>query len=188
VTAFVADLGRTIPVKWATDVPVQGNSNYAAPETIYREKMKGAHYYKSDIFALGCVFWQLYFGKLPEWCSSDTWKNEAISKKDRYQAKVYLINAIRGHYKAKLEKRMKKDHKLTPRQKFLGLILEMTDPVPEKRGETKVLYIKLHTIVYGKAPEVKAEGKPSPQGKVETNETQSHGSHGHSRHEKVHTK
>ena len=67
ITAVVADLGRTLHISKAKHTSVQGNTFYYSPEGFYPEKLKGKDYYASDIFALGCVFWQLYFNKLPQW-------------------------------------------------------------------------------------------------------------------------
>lgn len=164
IVAYVADFGRTMPFKQAKDVPVQGNSRYAPPEAIYREKMHGKQYCNSDLFAIGCVFWQLYFGKLPPWSESEYFKNESIAQKHRYRAKVFHINAIRKQMADKYVPKLKKHQKFTPKQGFLQIILKMTDPNPENRGTAKELYGALHTLVYGKPPSVPENMKNDPNG------------------------
>lgn len=53
VSAVVADMGRTIPVSQARDVPVQGNKGYLAPEGFFRSKLRRTDYYGTDLFAVG---------------------------------------------------------------------------------------------------------------------------------------
>ena len=152
IIAYVADFGRTIPISAANDSPVQGNSCYTPPEAIYREKMHGKQYYNSDLFAVGCVFWQLYFGKLPPWSKIHSFKINSENKKRRYQGKVYLINVIRNRVMEKLKPASKKNHTLTLREGFLQIILQMTDPIPSKRGKAIKIYKTLYAMVYRKSP------------------------------------
>ncbi len=150
IVAYVADFGRTIPIKTAKDSPVQGNSRYMPPEAIYREKMHGKQYFNSDLFAVGCVFWQLYFGDLPPWSDSEYFKKESVPKKHRYRAKVYYINIFRHRIQEKYLSGIKK--KPTLKQGFLKIILQLTDPSPAKRGTAQKHHIALHRLLYGKSP------------------------------------
>jgi serine/threonine protein kinase len=159
IKAYVADFGRTIPIATAKDNPVQGNSRYTPPEAIFRKKMQGNHYLQSDLFAVGCVFWRLYFGKLPGWSMSEYFNNESIAKKERYRAKVYHINAIRGHYSNKLKSSPAKKHTPTLREGFLKVILQMTDPSPAGRGEAILLHRDLCQLLGRPLPKIESENK-----------------------------
>ena len=159
IVAYVADFGRAIPISDAKDSPVQGNSRYAPPEAIFREKMRGKQYFKSDLYAVGCVFWQLYFGRLPPWAFSAREEGTSVSRKQRYRAKVFHINAIRAHYADRVKTDPKEKHaKPSLRKGFLSVILKMTDPTPKERGKAKELYINLYTLLTGHPPADSAEG------------------------------
>lgn len=164
IKAYVADFGRALPIKMCKDVPVQGNSCYAPPEAIYREKMRGNQYYNSDLFAIGCVFWQLYFGDLPPWSRSEYFKNESIPKKHRFRAKVFHINAMRERYAPKAPHgKVKKDQKPCLREGFLKIIMQMTDPEPSKRSDAESIYKALHSLLIDKKhPETLENKKDSP--------------------------
>lgn len=56
----IADFGRVIEVEKAKGIPSQGARRFRPPEGIDSSKMKGKDYFASDIYAVGCVFYQLF--------------------------------------------------------------------------------------------------------------------------------
>ena len=144
VAAVVADLGRAIPVSHAVDVAVQGNSGYMAPEGFTRKKMKPKGYMASDLFAVGCVFWQLYYGHLPRW---HKFFNQSGSVHQRQAAFVRMLNRVRSHLIQRLLKKQERGSTLSRGDRFLALILRMTDPNPRARGNATELLHFCGTLI-----------------------------------------
>jgi len=127
VHAVVADMGRTIPASTCDGDAIQGNSSYISPEGFFRNKMKGSAYYQSDLFAVGCVMWQLLHDAPPAWRGVRSYKDEKLSLKDRYKQHLALIEKSRSKMKTRSGKNSVKG-------RFASLALKMTDPNPAKRG------------------------------------------------------
>lgn len=139
VSAVIADFGRTIPAVDAAHLPVQGNAYYLSPEGFFRSKMHGNDYYASDVFAVGCVLWQVRFGKHPAWSFPRFFKKESWSLKKRYHAHLSLLNKTRAPYIAYLQHKTKEKIAFTPKDRFLALILQMTHPKAKLRGTASSL-------------------------------------------------
>jgi tRNA A-37 threonylcarbamoyl transferase component Bud32 len=142
VEAVVADMGRTIPISEAKNVPVQGNSTYIAPEGFFRSKMAGKDYYYSDIFAVGSVLWQLYSGHVPEWRKKRFFSHESQSVGKRHHDMISCVQ----HNRERALDHLKRQHHLTKNDRFLALIVQMIHPVPHKRGTAKELCAQCATI------------------------------------------
>lgn len=148
IKAVVADMGKTIPIKKAIDVPVQGNKTYISPEGFFRNRMKRADYYASDVFALGCVFWRLYFESAPAWQEHHFFIRESISLNQRFKLQVQSIKRARKKLQGRLLKK-EHDHKpLTRSDLFLKLVLRMTDPSPKRRGTANELRDGFLALLY----------------------------------------
>lgn len=132
VHAWIADFGRTIPVKDALDVPVQGNAMFMPPEGIFRKKMVRKDYYQSDLFALGCALWRLYYDKMPSWSEHRFPKKSHWSSDKQYHA---LVKAIQKEHSRKIKKIKK--YTSPVRKKFARLLIKLTSPHPSHRGDTK---------------------------------------------------
>jgi len=143
ISAVVADMGRTIPASDAAKKPVQGNSSYISPEGFFRSKMKGNHYYQSDLFAVGCVFWELYFEKPAAWRKVRAYKKEELPIKERFQLHLSLIQKER----ADVQKDLPKPSKFGAKEHFITLILKMTDPNPRKRCTAKKALAEIESII-----------------------------------------
>jgi serine/threonine protein kinase len=146
VDAVVADLGRAVFAKDSIKDKVQGNTSYTSPEGLFRYKMKGSDYYKSDIFAVGNVLYQLFYEKKPAWQENSWVKDEDIPLHSRYYSMVNLI-------KQKTESRFKllahKEHSgrvLTPSEEFEYLILKMVNPNPDERPKATKLHKDMQKI------------------------------------------
>jgi serine/threonine protein kinase len=147
INAVVADLGRALPLIYAHKVPVQGNCCYLPPEGFFRSKMMPWHYFDTDVFALGCVMWQLLYNDMPAWGKKRFFRQEDMSLKKRHANHVALLKRTRArplkYLRAKQEKRVP----LTVRDRFLALILRMTDPEPLNRGKAKDLRNEFLTLL-----------------------------------------
>jgi serine/threonine protein kinase len=181
INAYVADFGRTIPVHYAKDAPVQGNSRYMPPEAIFRAKMKGDMYLSSDLFAVGCVFWRMYFGELPAWSVSRSLNDESRDNKERYRAKVFFINAVRHSVEEKHKSARRKNHKPPLKEGFLDIILKMTNPSPKERGTAEELLQSLCVLAGRDIPE---EFKPKEKKESKKHKTQKTNSNLHQKQER----
>jgi len=132
IRAVVADLGRAMPTSHAKNVSAQGNSSYLAPEAFFRKKMKGKDYLFSDIFALGCVLWEIYFGTPPKWRKEKTRNKFIANPKKGCEYITSAINELRNSANSSLED-VNEDKRVII-QRFLSLILKMTNPIASKRG------------------------------------------------------
>jgi len=140
VHAVVADMGRTIPFSTCDGDAVQGNSSYISPEGFFRNKMKGSAYCQSDLFAVGCVMWNLLHDSPPAWRQARSYKNEKLSLKDRYKHHLALIEKSRS----KVKKGRSKD---SVQSRFAALVFKMTDPNPKKRGTAVQLHEEFKALL-----------------------------------------
>ena len=143
VKAVVADMGRTMPITDANGGPAQGNGIYMPPEGFFHKKMKGVDYCASDIFAVGCVFWELHFGHKTPWGQHCYFRRESKGMKKNCEDHLYSMKHARDHELSKLEH----SKKLSKPQKFVSIILQMTDPYPKKRGNADEIKDMLARLV-----------------------------------------
>ena len=141
VHCVIADLEKAKPVKELYQHISQGNSAYLSPEGIFIRSLKGEMYYATDIFAIGCLFWRLYFDGTPPW--SILHKRDLLPEvlQSKYEEHVRAIEKARDEMKETLltlEDPMKK--------LFLEVIIQMTSPHPHERGSAEELYRKLYQL------------------------------------------
>ncbi len=145
ITAVVSDFGFARAYKDLKNSRVQGNSAYLAPEGFFREKMHDYDYVRTDVFALGCVLWKLYYGKTNPWGEKKLFRSTQGSLKSRYNEHVKLLEK----YTNPVRKEVKKIAK-TQQGQFLSIMLKLLDLDPKKRGTARdaanamnVIYDKL---------------------------------------------
>lgn len=143
VSASIADLGRSTYAVRAADTKVQGNTTYTAPEGLYRKKLKGQDYYKTDVFAVGCVLYRLFYNKKAPWQEKSYVKDTKRSLYSRYKS---MRHAIKRASKARRTHLATKHAKLTPKEEFELLVLRMVHTDPAKRGTAKELSAKMNKI------------------------------------------
>jgi serine/threonine protein kinase len=134
ITAVIADMGRTIPVSRARNVPVQGNKGYMAPEGVFRSKLQRTDYYGTDIFAVGTVLWRLCYGHPAPWQARRYSSDTSRSLKKRYKLLVNSIKNARSGPLGRIRDKIKRHKRLTLGENFAQLVLQMTDPVAKRRG------------------------------------------------------
>lgn len=144
VSCVVADMGRTTPTQDFHGGPAQGNGSYMPPEGFFHSKMKGADYCSSDLFAVGTVFWELYFGKKSPWGQECFYRRESKGTKENLKAHLSSLKHAREHELSKLKGN---SDKFSTKEKFLSIILQMTDPNPARRGNASELRDRLGLLV-----------------------------------------
>jgi serine/threonine protein kinase len=143
VTLDIADLGRTCPIRKVDGSKISGNKSYTCPEGIFRDRMKGSDYFAADIYAIGCVLYQLYYDKNPEWRDAKYVKGSG-SADERYRDLVTNIEKYTGERRTLLAQKSEPSLE----EKFEYLILTMVDPDPTKRrtaGELRQQFEELQT-------------------------------------------
>jgi serine/threonine protein kinase len=132
IDAVVADLGRTIPLKKAKHVPVQGNKSHTSPEGFFKNKMEGKMYQKSDAFALGTVLYALYFGEKAPWKEQNPYKKRKLTLEERHVLVEYWVQ----YGRKKLEFLLSKNDIDERNKAFIKIIYDMTN-IPSERMAAK---------------------------------------------------
>ncbi len=147
IVAVIADLGRADSIwkNYPLKSRVQGHSCYTPPEGIVKGRVKGVDFLKSDVYAIGCIFYQLFYEKAAPWLSNKYVINTSKSEFSRYRVlstKIYRYTNSRKRVLARKAMR----GKISTREAFEQLILRMVDPDAEKRGFATGLYTELQSI------------------------------------------
>jgi serine/threonine protein kinase len=145
VVAVIADLGRTSVAADSAGTRVQANTSCTAPEGLYLDKLKGEDYYKTDIFAVGCLFYRLFYGPKAPWQDFSYVKDVKTPVAKRFHTLSHRVKAHTVPQRKKLVK-LHQTEKLSPVQKFEYLILQMLHTSPEKRKTAHELRVKMEKI------------------------------------------
>lgn len=147
VLAVIADLGRS-EYTWAdfdTSKKPQGHSVYNPPEGIFRTSMKGKDHIRSDIFALGCVLHEVFYGKTAAWQQPKYFSRKTGTDQYRYYKLITKISSEIGSRYHRLASKRSSGH-ITPKEAFECLILKMMTPNPHKRGTASELRREMEQI------------------------------------------
>lgn len=144
VEACIADLGRADYVKSASVTKIQGNTKYTSPEGLFIKKFKRNDYYSADVFAVGCVFYRLFYEKMAPWQDKSYVKDTHRSLKSRYKKMSHRIKKATKARRTKLAG--KSSSRLTKKEAFELLILRMLHTNPSKRGSAEDLRRELELI------------------------------------------
>jgi len=145
IEATIADLGRADWYKNVSRTKVQGNTTYTSPEGLYRKKMKKGDYLRSDVFAVGCVLYKLFFEEQPKWQDRSYVKDTSRSLFRRYEDMCEKIQYATGK-KARLLEIKKNSSILSPYECYEYLILKMVSINPKKRPTAKELVCKMEAL------------------------------------------
>jgi serine/threonine protein kinase len=145
ITACIADLGRCDNIQNVSKSNCQGHSTYTPPEGLLVEYLNVGDYMVTDVFALGCIFYQLYYGKMAPWQKVSYKKQTTIAADVRYDKLAKKINKATLKRRSSLEKRQSLG-KTTPKKAFECLILRMLHIDPAVRGTAAQLREELERI------------------------------------------
>jgi serine/threonine protein kinase len=147
VKACIADLGRTDYIENVARDKPQGNTSYTAPEGLFKKHLRGADYYKTDIFAVGLVLYHLYYEKQPAWQSNVWVKNRVVSLRERHRELIFRIRAHTADRRACLAAKSASG-RISPEERFEFLILRMIDVSPKARGTADELCNEMEKIYH----------------------------------------
>ncbi|MBS0656199.1 MAG: protein kinase [Verrucomicrobia bacterium] len=134
IDAVLADLGRAMSIKKAKGIPPQGAKIYYSPESIEMEKMRHKDYFASDIYALGCVFYQLLFKKQAPWQGTYLRDRTLPAEKKREMLVQELNRACEKKWSY-----LKGKKQLSRRQAAQYLVFKMLQVDPKERGSASSL-------------------------------------------------
>lgn len=146
ISACIADLGRCDQIKNVTDTRCQGHSLYTSPEGLLAEYLNLGDYKVTDVFATGCILYQLFYGKPPSWQKAAFAKQKRVAADKRYDKFVKKLNKSTHDRHAKIEKKERKG-KGSKKKAFEKLILRMLHPDPDGRGSARELKVDLERII-----------------------------------------
>jgi len=146
VRACIADFGRAKFIKGIKTLRrVQGNTSYTAPEGLHPKRLHPTDYYHTDVFALGCVFYHLFYGQKAPWQDISYVKDTSRPLHVRYDE---LVSLLKQHTEARREALAAKADAtgLSSEEKFEQLLLSMLHLDPKKRGQSAELSEKMKNI------------------------------------------
>ena len=135
IEACIADLGRTDYAKHVKGSKIQGNTSYTAPEGLYRHRMSKKDYFKTDVFAVGCVLYRLFYEKQKAPWQKISYVKDSRPLQERYHEMMHKIIKATKSRRTKLAK---KKH-LSPKEELESVMLNMTHPYPKKRKTAEAL-------------------------------------------------
>ncbi|MDB6080731.1 MAG: serine/threonine protein kinase [Chlamydiia bacterium] len=145
VVAAIADLERANYAKNVAHSKVQGAIGFTSPEGLFLQKMKGSDYFAADVYAVGLIFYHLFYEKRASWFNGSYVREVHIPLQTRYAQLVHRINRATKEKRQLLQKK-RKSLKITVNEAFELLILKMVHPDPKKRGTASELCQEMASI------------------------------------------
>lgn len=145
VVAVIADLERSNYSREVAHSKVQGNSTYTPPEGLFLKKMTGSKYYAADVYALGLVFYHLFYEKKPVWQDRSYVQDVPGPLSVRYRELVRRINQETRLRRLQLYAK-KRAGTISVREEFEYMILRMVNPNPKGRGTAASLRKLMETL------------------------------------------
>ena len=158
ITAVIADFGKSIPIERAMDRDVQANASYVAPEGLNPKELAPTDYYLSDIYATGCVLYQLFYEKKAPWQDKKYVQNIDLPADARKQEFMAAIDQYTKTSRDAFEQK-KEAQGLSPIEQFERLILQMVHPDAKKRGSALSLSSEMDQVYSSYTQEKSKVGK-----------------------------
>ena len=131
IEVVIADLGCASFSKKTKKVRAQGDSAFTAPEG-FLNKLKGKDYYRTDLFAVGCLLYRILYEKKPDWQESE-YPKHAKTALLRYRRLFSLVEGATHARRDELQTKEERGMALRPKEQFELLILRMVHPSPLER-------------------------------------------------------
>jgi serine/threonine protein kinase len=145
VEAVIADFGCSGFATEAKGSRVQGHSAYTAPEGIFRDKLNGEDYFKTDLFAAGSLMYCLSIDVAPKWLDQ-TLTTGTKNARYRYRRHVGFIEKAISKRKRIILQKQQKGGSLSLKDEYESVILQMIDPNPTKRGSAHEHRVRLEEL------------------------------------------
>ncbi|MBS0656200.1 MAG: protein kinase family protein [Verrucomicrobia bacterium] len=139
VHLVVADFGRAVSGGNTSEKGAQGGYSLCAPEGLKPHLLKGDDYLRTDIFALGCVFYKILYNKKPCWMQARKLRNTHVSLHTRHKRFIHRIEQYRKQRLKELKKTGKLKKKRFSPERVEAIILKMINPNPHARPTASVV-------------------------------------------------
>lgn len=135
VSAVITDFGKAKRARHCRGISAQAALEYRSPESVVHKGLAHDDYYSTDLYAVGCVFYKLYFGESPPW-----FQNSSFFQRKGPGAKKERRMAIVRHYTEKRRERLQ--HKVvrklaSKKERFEYMILSMIHQRPKMRKSAR---------------------------------------------------
>jgi serine/threonine protein kinase len=130
IDLVIADFGLARFAKKTKNKRAHGDSKYSPPEA-FLKPLEGSDYFKTDLFAVGCVLYRLYYEKIPSWQLTE-YPKSAPHPKERAKRLYALIEEDTGQRRRLLDMK-KRQTRLTSQEELESVILDMVHPLAKKR-------------------------------------------------------
>ncbi len=143
IESCIADFGRMMYAKdiMQCDLRLQGNTSYMAPEGHYYPTGADPDHYKLDVFALGCVYYRLFYDQKPDF-QRVSYVNDPRPLDERFVEHFTKVEKVTKKRKLALASK-----ELSPKEEFEYLILSMLDTNPKVRPDASQIHSSLQEIV-----------------------------------------
>jgi serine/threonine protein kinase len=141
--AVIADLGRTVKIQKLKGLPAQMTRKACAPEGFAFKKLKGKDYFATDIYALGCIFYNLLHNK------EAPWQTESL-RSDHYtraQKKAMVRKNLKKTNNRRRKELQSRQGSLSVKERAELLILKMVQIKPKNRGTSRELVHEMDKIL-----------------------------------------
>lgn len=146
VKAAITDFGRTVVKKECPGKIVQAFRFYVAPEGFFPEKLKSDDYFATDVYALGCVFHEVFYGKDPVWFHDKYFQDADKSARKRWSARQGLVKVLNQMNQVRRQQLRAKSAALSIEERFESIILKMIHPVASQRESALDVATKLKVL------------------------------------------
>ena len=158
ISAVIASFENAMQISDVKGHPVQENPSYVAPEGIFKGKLSAHDYFRTDVYALGLVLYQLFYSKEAPWQSPTYITNKRKSADSRYKKLTHKIHHYTDSRRTILAAK-KVSGTITPQENYEYLILRMVEANPEKRGLASALYEEMK-VIFASIPNVLSTATP----------------------------
>lgn len=149
IVPVIADFGRAVKDNNTTERGAQGGYSLCAPEGLAYNSLKDDDYFQTDIYALGCVFHKILFGRGLELMTTTELSDHRVPVEVRQEKLKRVLNEYRERRTRYLNFRYQGEKKRSSRVRFERLILQMLNPDPARRGTAAELRREFDAILKG---------------------------------------
>ena len=145
--AVIADFGRSMKAKDAVGRNTQGHAKYTPPEGLLWRHTQELDYYAADAYAVGCLFYRLFYQQKAPWLDLALIKDHSLSGKERYRKYHARLKNYHKKESAQLKSKIGKK-KAAVKQRIQQLTLDLVHPDLKKRLTAKSALKKCNKILH----------------------------------------
>lgn len=138
-SAVLADFSRAVPIRDAVGKNAQHVAFYRAPEALEYSLLKENDYFATDLYAVGCIFYSLFYGKAAPWVDVDMMNDTKKTIQDRAKGLRDTLEKYRQKRFRMLFMKNRFRDNVPMTETVERFILLMVDPVPVRRTNAKEL-------------------------------------------------